>query len=394
MSEPRVRASARWRVCHVITMLELGGAQQNTLHTVGHLDRARFAPALVTGPGGILEVDPRAYAFDECTQLVRDVRPAQDAAALAWMLRYFRRTRPHVVHTHSSKAGIVGRAAAALAGVPVIVHTVHGWGFHPAQPASTHRMFVALERLAERFTTRLVAVSRANATSGEEQGIAPAREFTIIRSGVALGAFRAAANNGRLRAELGLAPGTPLAGMIACLKPQKAPTDFVAVAARTLRDVPGAHFVLAGDGVMRAQVELDAREAGIAERFHLLGWRRDPEVVVGDLDVLVLTSIHEGLPRVVPEAMAARKAVVATAVDGTPEAVTDGVTGFLHAPHDVDGMAASLARLLGDPALAARCGAAGAARVGEWDIDAMVRRQEDLYEELLGAAGVPPTTAA
>ncbi|MCE5245859.1 glycosyltransferase, partial [bacterium] len=126
--------------------------------------------------------------------------------------------------------------------------------------------------------------------------------------------------------------------------------------------------------------------AGIGARVRLLGWRDDPATIVGDLDVLLLTSLHEGLPRVVPEAMAAGKPVVATAVDGTPEAVADGETGFLRAARDVEGLAAAVASLLDDPALARRMGAAGAARAGEWDIDDMVRRQEALYERLLAAA--------
>lgn len=376
------------RVCHAITMLELGGAQQNTLYTVAHLDRARFAPSLVAGPGGILDTDARALPnvrFETVPALVRQVAPLRDLRALIDLVRRFRRLAPDVVHTHSSKAGILGRAAAGLAGVPIVVHTVHGWGFHPEQRRAKRALFVALERLAATVTTQWVAVSRANVESGAAHGIAPARAFRIIRSGIKLDLFRARAGDMGLRRELGLSDQTPLAGMVACLKPQKAPVDFVAVAASVAREVPDAHFVVAGDGELRGEVEQAVAAAGLGERFRLLGWRRDPERIVGALDVLVLTSLHEGLPRVVPEAMAAGKPVVATAVDGTPEAVRDRVTGFLHAPHDIAGMAASLARLLRDPSLARRMGEAGASLADEWDIDAMVRAQEELYSRLLRA---------
>ena len=382
-------AAGRARVVHAITMLELGGAQRNTLYTVAHLDRARFAPALVAGPGGMLDAEARALAdvsFETCPSLRREVRPLDDLRALLDLTARFRRLKPAIVHTHSSKAGILGRAAAARAGVPVIVHTVHGWGFAPTQGKATRALFTWLEKWAGRRTTQWIAVSRANARVGAARGIAPESAFEIVRSGVALDAFRAAAGNGRLRAELGLGAETPLVGMVACLKPQKAPLDFVAVAARVLARRPDAFFVLAGDGELRGAAEREIAAAGIGARVRPLGWRDDPATIVGDLDVLLLTSLHEGLPRVVPEAMAAGKPVVATAVDGTPEAVADGETGFLRAARDVEGMAAAVASLLGDPALARRMGAAGAARAGEWDIDDMVRRQEALYERLLAAA--------
>ncbi|MFN7967192.1 MAG: glycosyltransferase [Acidobacteriota bacterium] len=183
-----------------------------------------------------------------------------------------------------------------------------------------------------------------------------------------------------LRRSLGLDADTPLVGMVACLKPQKQPEHFVAVAAQVARIVPKAHFVLAGDGERRDAVERAVREAGLTAQFHLLGWRRDPETVVGDLDVLVLTSRHEGLPRVCPEAMSAGKPVVATAVDGTPEAVAHGVTGFVHPFGDIEAMAASVVTLLLDRKLARRLGEAGRARSEAWDINQMVRRQERLYQ--------------
>jgi glycosyltransferase involved in cell wall biosynthesis len=290
------------------------------------------------------------------------------------------------VHTHSSKAGVLGRLAAHLAGVPAVVHSVHGWGFHPFQGRARRTLYRGAERLVAPMTSRFVAVSRRNARQGLELGLYRDEKVTVIRSGVELGRFRRAEASGRLRAELGLSPDTPLAGMVACLKPQKAPLDYVAVAARVARTLPEAHFLLAGDGELRGAVEEAARSAGLEGRFHLLGWRSDPEVVIGDLDLLVLTSLHEGLPRVVPEAMAAGRPVVATAVDGTPEAVLEGVTGHLAAPGDVERLARRVAGVLGDRELARRLGEAARGRVEEWDIRTMVRRQESLYTELLQGA--------
>jgi glycosyltransferase involved in cell wall biosynthesis len=376
-------------VCHVITQLELGGAQRNTLYTVAHLDRREFAPHLVAGPGGLLDGEAARQAdlpFATCPHLVRPVAPHRDLGALAWLVRHFRELRPQLVHTHSSKAGVLGRLAAHLAGVPLVVHTVHGWGFHPFQSRGRRLLFQGAEWMVAPLTTRFVAVSRENEAQGLALGLLAPGEATLIRSGVELERFRRAEASGALRRELGIGPETPLAGMVACLKPQKAPEDFVRVAVRVSAALPAAHFVLAGDGALRGAVEELVRREGLEGRFHLLGWRSDPETVVGDLDVLVLTSLHEGLPRVVAEAMAAGKPVVATAVDGTPEAVRDGLTGYLAPPRDPERLAERVTALLRDREAARRMGEAGRDLAEEWDIDRMVRRQEELYRRLARAA--------
>jgi glycosyltransferase involved in cell wall biosynthesis len=380
------------RVLQLITMLELGGAQGLALDTVTRLERRRFAPQLAAGPGGLLDEAARTLTgapFTTVPHLVREVRPRDDARAFAELLALFRRVRPDVVHTNSSKAGVLGRFAAAAAGVPIVVHTVHGWGFHPWQSRRAHALYVALERAAARVTTQLVAVSEANARAGAREEIAPYEAFEIIRPGVHTARFAGARRSGGLRAELGLAEGAPLAGMVGCLKPQKAPVDFVRAAAHAAARVPGSHFVLVGDGVLRPEVEQAVAAAGLAGRFHLLGWRRDPEVVVGDLDLFVLSSLHEGLPMVIPEAMAAGVPVVATAVDGTPEAVRHGVTGLLCPPRDPGRLGEAIAALLAEPERRLRMGAAAAADAPRWDVAEMVRQQERLYLRLAREAGLP-----
>ena len=385
-------SSARVRVCHVITRLELGGAQLNTLYTVSRLDRRRFEPALIAGRGGLLDDDARRIPDVPVTlipSLVREVSPARDAVALLALTRRLRRLAPDVVHTHSSKAGILGRWAARLAGVPAIVHTIHGYGFHAGQSPRTHRLFRALEAATSRITTRFVAVSAADIRRGLEHGLFAADRVALIRSGIPL---RGMAGESALRAELRLPPHTPLAGMVACLKPQKAPLDFVRVAARVAARVPAARFVLVGDGELRPAVEAEIARLGLGGRLHMLGWRRDVPAILRALDVVVLTSLWEGLPRVIPEAMAAARPVVATAVDGVPEAVADGVTGYLVRPHDVDAAAERVAGLLDDPVNARRLGEQARGRVAEFDIDEMVRRQEALYEELMASPVPEPAT--
>lgn len=378
------------RVCHVITRLELGGAQQNTLHTVAHLDRRRFEASLIAGPGGPLDDDARrmrAVSVTFVPELVRAVSPVRDVRALMKLVRIFKDIAPDIVHTHSSKAGILGRWAARVAGVPAIVHTIHGYAFHAEQTRVAYWAFRSLETVTGRITTRIIAVSRANVDTGLRHRLFPAEKTMLVRSGIPLRAFGERGGDGSLRAELRLPPGVPVAGMVACLKPQKAPLDFVAVARRVADRVPSAHFVLVGDGELRTAVEAEVDRQRLRGRFHLLGWRRDIPAILAGLNVFVLTSLWEGLPRVIPEAMASGLPVVATRVDGTPEAVVDRVCGYLVAAHDVETMADRVAFLLEHPGNARVMGERARGRVGEFDIDVMVARQQSLYEELAATAG-------
>ena len=368
------------RVCHVITKLELGGAQQNTIYTLAHLDRSRFDTILVTGATGILVEEGRRSAgrVHLVDRLEREISPASDLAALGALVRIFRKERPDIVHTHSSKAGILGRWAACLAGVPHIVHSIHGYGFHPRQSGLLRDALIALERATGRLaTSAFVAVSRANLETGLDLELFPPDRVTLIRSGVRLSDFRPAGGDRRGGEEVTV-------GMVACLKPQKAPLDFVAVAARVLKraTVP-VRFVLVGDGEMRPAVESAIRAEGIAGRVELAGWRRDVPELMRSFDLLLHTSLWEGLPRVFPEAMATGLPIVATRVDGAPEAIEDGVTGYLLPPGDVEGLASRTLELAGDPRLRRRMGDAARGRTAPWDIDEMVRRQERLYEGLM-----------
>jgi glycosyltransferase involved in cell wall biosynthesis len=378
--------STSTRVLHVITRLELGGAQGNTLHTVATLDRARFEPGLAWGPGDMLDGRAREFrdvALFQVPDLVRPPAPGRDLAALATLRRVMRSWRPRVVHTHSSKAGILGRLAARLEGVPAVVHSVHGFGFTPLQPAPLRGLFLALERLAARWTHAFVVVARAHRRLGATLGVLDPERTWVIRSGIPLHRFRGPTGGDALRWRLGIAPGTPLVVQVGNFKPQKAPLDFVRVAARVARQVPEARFLMAGDGPLRGDAERLASRLGLGSRLLTPGWVEDVPALLDAATVAVLTSRHEGLPRAVVEALAAGVPVVATAVDGTPEVVRPGVNGFLAGPGDVEALAGGVVRLLRDRELRERCGRGARVGLDEFDIDAMVRRQEELYEWVL-----------
>jgi glycosyltransferase involved in cell wall biosynthesis len=381
----------RIKVAHVVTRLDFGGAQQNTLHTVRRLDPKRFDAFLVCGEGGFFDAEARgdrALRTVFLDSLVREVSPLKDLLAVLELWTLFQAERPDVVHTHSSKAGILGRLAAALAGVPVVIHTYHGFGFHDGQSSFVKTLYVFLERLCARFTTRLVFVSGANAAYAERHGLGRADGATVIRSGVKLSDFPAQVDAARLKMSAGIGAHKLVVVSIGNLKPQKNAGDFVEAAAKVAAKLPEARFVFLGDGPQRPALEAKAFALGLEGTLVFLGWRRDGAQWLAASDVFALTSLWEGLPRALVEALRTGLPSVCYATDGVVDVLRDGENGFLVPPRNVDALADRLVRVLGDADLRRRLGAAAAASIGpEFDIDGMVRAQEELYVRCLGSPG-------
>jgi glycosyltransferase involved in cell wall biosynthesis len=379
-------------IVQIITQLELGGAQEIALLFSRHLRERGFDVHLVAGRGGMLDDEARQTfgdAFHQDDLLARTVRPLDDLASVRSVATLLRRLRAAggtmIVHTHSSKAGIVGRWAGWAAGAEIRVHSIHGFGFHPWQRWPTRKVFQAAEQLTAPITHAYCPVSEANRRVAERLGLLRGNKPAIVLpAAIDVEQYEPRqGEGGEIREELGLAPSTPLVGMVACLKPQKAPLDFVKVAARVRAAFPAAHFFVAGDGILRAEMEAEIERLEVGDRFHLLGWRRDVRALLGAADLLVLTSLWEGLPRVALQAMAAAKPVVATRVDGTPEAIEEGRTGFLLDPHDVEGFANRIGQLIASPGLAREMGDAGRRRVEDFGVPAMLEKLGALYEQLL-----------
>lgn len=375
------------KVLHLVTRLDLGGAQQNTLHTVRHLDRAAFEPVLVCGRGGILDDeaagDP-SFRTVFVDSLLRDIHPFYDLLALLELTKVLLAEKPAVLHTHSSKAGILGRLAAALAGVPVVVHTYHGFGFHDRQPASVKRLYVFLEKLCARFTDALVFVSKANIAYAAAHGIVRPEDAVLIRSGVALAGLPAAVDAAKLKMSAGIGMHKLLVVSVGNLKPQKNVADLIEAAALLTASLPDVRFVFIGDGPQRRKLEARVFALGLNDRFIFLGWRRDAAQWLAAADAFAMTSLWEGLPRALVEAMKSGLPSVCYATDGVTDLLVDGVNGFTARPGDVQDVARRLTQVLSDEPLRKRLGAAAAASIGpEFDIDGMVRAQEALYGRLL-----------
>ncbi len=376
--------SKKIKVAHIITRLELGGAQQNTLYCCAHHDRKKYEVLLVCGEGGYL--DGVAKRIPGCKtyllpELKHPISPLWDRRALDRITEILREEKVDLVHTHSSKAGILGRVAARRAGVKAILHTIHGWGFYPGQFFPIKWLYQTLERWAATFTNILIAVSRENMETGLKAGIGRPDQYRVIHSGIDPKLYRLLPSKTR---RVRKNEDRPTVLILANYKKQKSPFEVVEIAQALVPKVPEVLFLWAGDGPLKKKVQRLIDEKGLDKNFRLLGWRDDVSNLLGVCDVLLLTSIYEGLPRVVLQAMAAGKPVVATAVSGTPEAVHHGVTGFLHLPGEARPMADSLAILLKDPAKARQMGQAGnRALKGTFLIKEMLKEIEKNYQEAL-----------
>jgi glycosyltransferase involved in cell wall biosynthesis len=378
------------KVLQFVTRLDLGGAQEIGLGLCRLLLARNHEVHLLTGSGG--ELMPEARRVPGLVLHVWDdwehpIRPLRDVRCFRRLVRLLRSERFDLLHTHASKSGWVGRLAAAVAGTPRhVIHHVHGWSFNQAQPPALRAALVALERLAARPGFVMLACSRTTDAQGRRSRIGRDADRRVVVNGVPRRADLRRRDRAALRRRLRLGRRDVLFLQLGNLKPQKDPCTFARAAVATARRSRRAVFWIAGAGPLRGSAERIAREAGLGRRFRVLGWRQDVHELLAAADVLVLTSRFEGLPMAILRGMAAGLPVVATAVDGTPEAVEHGKTGLLVPPGRADEVAAALIRLARDPALRRRMGRAGRARSALFTESRVTRELLSLYQELQGAA--------
>jgi glycosyltransferase involved in cell wall biosynthesis len=345
--------------------------------------------------GELIEEAKKNRNFFIIKDMVREIRPFKDIKAFFQIVKILKKIKsqfsessPVIVHTHSSKAGILGRWAAKAAGVKVRIHSLHGFPFNDFQPFLKKYIYIILEKITAKITSHFIAVSSSNIDEGIRYKIFNRDRTTLIRSGIDILKFKnPETGKEEIKNNLEIPLETPVVLMVSCLKPQKAPLDFVKACFIIKEKIKKASFLLAGDGVLRHEIENEIKKKGLEGFFHLLGWRRDISNLINASDVLVLTSFWEGLPRVIPQAMAASVPVVVTRVNGSPEAVKDGENGFLLNPGDIDGIAEKTVFLLENPEEAKEMGKKGSFMVEEFDIHKMVADQERLYAELLNFSG-------
>jgi len=383
------------KIAHVITRLILGGAQENTVLTCEGLAARGHDVTLITGPplgreGQLLDrAMAGGYRVIVIDALQRPIHPVRDRVSFRALIRHLKQLQPDVMHSHSSKAGILARRAAARCDVPIIVHTIHGLPFHPYQPWWMNRLFISLERRAARQSDAILCVADSMTQQALAAGIGSEEMFTTVYSGMEVERFaqRPAAADA-FRASLELPAGGVLVTQVARLADLKG-QEYLIDAAQSLGE--HIHFCLVGDGTQQARVERQIRQAGLTDRFHLTGLLDPADIpaVMHASDILAHCSLHEGLARTLPQALLCGTPVVSFDIDGAAEVVVNGETGFLVPPTDVAALRSALLQLANDPQLRRTLGSQGRRRVKDvFSADTMVDRIDEVYSRLATRKGV------
>ena len=382
---------------HIITRLDMGGSAQNTLLSCSELT-GKYELVLVHGlsfesgmtateketvDGQVEAARQKGVRIIAVPGLVRRISPFDDLRALFDLLKHIRHEKPALVHTHSSKAGILGRLAARLAGVPIIVHTPHGHVFygHFSPPAS--KLFLLMEKAFDGITDRTIALTEGERNDYLKLAVSKAHKIDIIHSGVDIARFRSGrTDRAALKKQLGIGPRSLVVGTAGWLLPIKGPMHLLHAMITLWQKKIDSVLIYAGKGELEGRLKAEALRRGVADRVFFLGWRSDIEDIIQLIDIFVLPSLNEGMGRVLVEAMAAAKPVVASNVGGIPDLVRHGQNGFLVSPGDRDGLAGCIEKLLADSQLRRQMGKRGQDLSRHFSVEMMIAKIDALYFSL------------
>ena len=388
------------RVIHIITRLDKGGSAETTLQVASLLNREKYDIFLVHGLSlesnmGVMEqealirdlslAEKKGVRVFTISSLVRRLSLRNDLLAFVSIYRLIKRIKPHIVHTHTSKAGVLGRVAAYLAGVPVIIHTPHGHVFHSYYGYIVTKMIVFVERILSLMTDKITALTERERDEHLECGIASTNKYIIIHSGVTLQQImNTNIDIEKGKKKLGIPQNSNVIGAVGRLVPVKGHKYLVSAAKKITKEFDNAVFVFVGDGYLESKLERQAESLGIRDNIIFAGWRSDVIDVLDLFDILVLPSLNEGMGKVLIEGMALGKPIVASSVGGIIDLVKNGDNGILVPPRDSDGLSDAILNLIRNKKLAQELGKNGKAKVyPEYDTTVMIRQIEDLYESLL-----------
>jgi glycosyltransferase involved in cell wall biosynthesis len=378
------------KILYIITKLELGGAQKQLLELIRNLDKDKYTIFLFTAREGILIKDAESIPclkIKKSIFLERPINPLRDIFALIEIYLFIRKIKPQIVHTHSSKAGILGRLASRFAKVKIIIHTVHGWSFNDYQFWLLRWFFIGLERLTAQFTTRLIVVSHYDRDKGLRNKIGTEDKYVLIHYGINYEDFDIEPDL-NLKKELKIDQRDLVVGMIACFKPQKGIFDFIKSAYRVAQEFPQVKFLLVGDGILRPKIEKLIIRFKIEDKFILTGWRRDIPKILSIMDIFVLTSLWEGLPIVVLEAKASKKPVVATDTGGIREIIKNLNDGFLVNRGKIEEIAQRIILLLKDKRMREKIKETTKFSLDHrFSLSQMLKDTDGLYNQLLKERG-------
>ena len=387
--------SRRIRVGHVITNIDGSGGVKNTLLTCAGLDRHRYDVDLISGSQSDLSrIQELDVGWIQISAMHSPLRPVADIRAARELLAIFRQRRYDIVHTHFGKAGVLGRWAARQAGVPIIIHGLHGATFNPSQNPFVNLFDKIAERTATRWTDVVISVGEDLMQQYLDAGVGQPEQYIIIHSGMDLSAFRRAADLDQatrqgIRHKLGLPDNAFVAGCVANLERRKGHRHLIHLMQKLSPHYPQLHLILAGEGPEKHHLETLIADAGLNQRVHFLGYRQDAPEILAAMDVKLFASEREGLAQVLVQANAVGVPILAFKVEGTRETIQEGVNGYVFSQGDVAGMARALTTFIEQPNLVRKMGSAGRALVGDqWEISTMQRKTQALYETLLAQKGL------
>ncbi len=388
------------KVLHTITRFDQGGSAQVVFLTLLGLKKQNFVPVFLTGlslesqmkekeltatENNIQQLKSEDIKFIQSPFLVRRINIIKDLEALFDMWRVIKKNNPLIVHTHSSKAGLLGRLAAKLAGVPIIVHSPHGHVFVGYFGPIKTKIFIILERLASRITDKIIALTQREKEDHIRLRIGSEDTFVIIHSGVELNKFKEMPliEGQNLRKNLGLPEDALIIGTSGRLEPVKGPEFLIKAANRIISQYPNTFFLFVGDGSLRRDLEKKALDLGIEKNIVFLGWRNDVSKIISIYDIFVLPSLNEGMGRVLVEAMALGKPIVASNAGGIPDLITHGKTGFLVPPKNSKELAKYIQILLENKEKRVKMGLAGKKMALNFSKEIMVSKTVELYQHLM-----------
>ncbi|MFH1623647.1 MAG: glycosyltransferase family 4 protein [Pseudomonadota bacterium] len=387
----------RIKIVHIITRLDKGGSAQNTLLTCVGLTE-RYELVLVHGlsfeskmtdwekqtvQSGIEKAKDRGVKVVPMPSLVRRIDPLRDLRSFFSLWRLMIREKPFIVHTHTSKPGILGRWAAKMAGVPIVVHTPHGHVFYGHYGPVASRFFLVIERFTASITDRMVALTEGERKDYIAFSVCDPDKIATIHSGVEIDRYMTAKVNAEdKKKSLGLGPKGLVVGTVGWLLPIKGPTYLLKAMAQVWQSHPEIKLVFVGKGELEDELRTEAFRMGVPEKVIFLGWRDDIPEIMQVLDILVLPSLNEGMGRVLLEAMAAGKPIVASNVGGIPDLVKDGHNGFLVNSGDANGLSSAIRKLIIDKKMRDEMGSRGRAMVKDYSVEKMVEKIDTLYSSL------------
>ncbi|HAW49950.1 TPA: hypothetical protein DCX16_03250 [bacterium] len=377
------------KILRIITRLNIGGPAIHVISLNDGLDKKKFKSYLVTGKEGEGEgsmlglAKERGFDVIVIPELEREISPIKDLIALFKLIKLIRKIKPYIVHTHTAKAGFLGRLAARLCGVKIIIHTFHGHVLHSYFGKIKTDFFIFLERMLSLLSTRIITISPHQMEEILSFKIGNKQRVVVIPLGLPLERFYdLSSKKGFLRNELGISD-CPLVGIIARLVPIKDIGTFLLSAKLVLVDIPNAKFAIVGDGPLLDEMERYAKSLGIEKSTFFLGFRDDLDKIYADLDCLVLCSLNEGLPVCIIEAQASGIPVIATSVGGVVDLITDRKTGLLVPKKDPSALAEAIKQVLQNRELARKMADLARKEVNKYEEKRLIKDIEALYEELI-----------